>query len=590
MIIGLETRDDKELEAKANALLRDPSDAVKTALYYGSKIKEAIQSNTIFFEADGGNSISGFPQKMFEACVADKRFNNYTFIWSVSKKVDTKVFEEKYPSIQVIRGKGNKYKEALATSENIVTDTKLPYYFFKREEQEYIRFFEEKFYAGCREYSPTENIDQRRMVIKDLLNTSFLCSFDSEMTKNMLKINYNLDTAYCGNIVEIKDKYENCLNDLLWEILSDKEISDSIRCKTNKKRVVIYADFNASEWWQKRLIRVVNQIDFDQYDITVISKVVRGDFGIKSLESLDSRVRVLMRSGHMNVTTDKYRIYDYLQRGYLALENSNEIGQKISKSTLEDEWKRMTGKTSFDIGIMCDSNLKDQNGIWNELFCRGPIQKKYFVCWENLRDEKTRGEASPDMNIYLERYINAISNFDKILFVSMSEKKYFDDNFSEYKLQSSVFPDFLPKDFSSNLEEPMDTCVYQSEKYLILNQQGSSRLKTISIVKEPSKDKYNCISNITSYSKECMNRLLEKFCSVKAKKENAKLYLIDGIGFMKEADYEQIRNDKVLNGNVFVICGIDLKQNYIQKFQEYIVFDEEGEEDLYKEFISSNNR
>lgn len=46
--------------------------------------------------------------------------------------------------------------------------------------------------------------------------------------------------------------------------------------------------------------RILDDIDYQKYDITLVSQIVRNAAQIKVLQALNKNIRILMRSGHMN--------------------------------------------------------------------------------------------------------------------------------------------------------------------------------------------------------------------------------------------------------------------------------------------------
>lgn len=129
----------------------------------------------------------------------------------------------------------------------------MPYYFMARKEQIYIRLFEDSFYEDIQEYSTKENIDQRRMVIRDLLNASYIFSRDSKMTEEYLKENYQLRSIYSGEIIEMDKVDPEKFSQILEQICKNEKIENTVTCKDEKKKILIYADYRGAKWWHSML-------------------------------------------------------------------------------------------------------------------------------------------------------------------------------------------------------------------------------------------------------------------------------------------------------------------------------------------------
>ena len=50
---------------------------------------------------------------------------------------------------------------------------------------------------------------------------------------------------------------------------------------------MIYADYRGAKWWHPMLKRILDDIDYQKYDITLVSQIVRNAAQIKVLQALN---------------------------------------------------------------------------------------------------------------------------------------------------------------------------------------------------------------------------------------------------------------------------------------------------------------
>ena len=118
------------------------------------------------------------------------------------------------------------------------------------------------------------------------------------------------------------------------------------------------------------LKRILDDIDYQKYDITLVSQIVRNAAQIKVLQALNKNIRILMRSGHMNAEKEEYVKYHCMIGKYLELNNYQELRQEISRDTIQNEWYRIFGEASFDKVIVCDNMAQKQMGFCKAIFQR----------------------------------------------------------------------------------------------------------------------------------------------------------------------------------------------------------------------------
>lgn len=95
-----------------------------------------INQELLFFESFNGR-YSCSPKAIFEAVVSDERYSDTQFVWAVSKELDewSQYKLKSYPNMKLVIYGSAQYKDALSKAKVIVTNSRLPRYFVKKESQ-----------------------------------------------------------------------------------------------------------------------------------------------------------------------------------------------------------------------------------------------------------------------------------------------------------------------------------------------------------------------------------------------------------------------------------------------------------------------
>lgn len=567
----------EEAKIRVTALMDSKRDTLKEALEFGEGLRKPLQERQIVFESANGKDMEGIPFQLFQIMKEEKCFNKYTFVWCITSK---KMFDkyqkmyEKNKNIVIHFGRNSVYRELLAVSKFIITENRLPYYYVRRNGQRYLNTGSESCYKEETWKSRNNKISLKRQIIKDFLNTSHLLSISPEMTKNFYRDKNQLDTLYSGEILEVscldKENLKTCIN----YFITNKAGQDlKIRTlQTNKKKILISAKYNKSEWWQRRIARLIESIDYSKFDVTLLTKVVRDDKGVKALESLNHNVRILMRSGYMDMLENEFESYYCIDKCYLDLSNPVEYFSKISKETIHLEWRRLLGTDKFDIAALCDNELKDHMGFWQMMYKEAQIDKKVFLNWEDLSSQVDNMDHKDKEDSRILRFIQNLNMFDKVFFISKEERdrnQHLFSSFEDDKL--GVIDDKLTENFLKEIK--MKICHYRGEEFAVLHEEGNDLLKTLAVCAIPKEGFYNIITNINSFSDETVKYLLTKFKEVYDKRVDARLYIFDGLCHLQDK-YNQILRNFGIENVVHIIENQEMTLFYLKKCQAFIKISE----------------
>lgn len=204
------------------------------------------------------------------------------------------------------------------------------------------------------------------------------------------------------------------------------------KIETDKTKILIYGGGFLNNGITAAAISLLNTIDFDKYDVTLI------DHGTHIKESkqhhmqkVDPRVHHIFRFGTWNATlTDLYRHVFFLKTG----------SQTLAPVTMyEQEFERMTGLTEFDIGI----DFGGYSPFWAALFAFGNFKRKSIYLHSDMEQEvgkkvKNRYPHRQNLKVIFSLY----DRFDKVISVSKlaheENRKNLSQHVSDYRKMDYV--------------------------------------------------------------------------------------------------------------------------------------------------------
>ena len=123
----------EEAKKRASAMLESKSDALGESIEFGEASRCPVEDKKIFFESSSGKSMSGIPFKIFEELLKDNRFKSYKYVWLITSKQEynrVKKKYSKYKNLIFLQHRDRKFRKVLATAGFLISDTRLPYYWY----------------------------------------------------------------------------------------------------------------------------------------------------------------------------------------------------------------------------------------------------------------------------------------------------------------------------------------------------------------------------------------------------------------------------------------------------------------------------
>lgn len=206
---------------------------------------------------------------------------------------------------------------------------------------------------------------------------------------------------------EYREKYEAmqawcCVNrdghaaDRVLDAVFLNKSTDTIDCRNGKKKWLIMADFGKSFAHMTPLIQWFSTVDYDKYDITLMSSDPKSKAQKRLLEySVDPRVRILVNDKSPNAKQGiKKKMLAKLRKRRI------DIATAAKLYTDSNEWQRLVGDAQFDKLVLVQPTRTPLE--WLALSYDAPVKNKVL-----LRRE------CPGHSIYEEEPMTA--HFDRII-------------------------------------------------------------------------------------------------------------------------------------------------------------------------------
>ncbi|MFC0299504.1 CDP-glycerol glycerophosphotransferase family protein [Virgibacillus soli] len=316
-----------------------------------------------------------------------------------------------------------------------------------------------------------------------------------------------------------------------------KSASYCYQTTTDKTKILIYGGGFLNNGITSSLISLLNLIDYNEYDITLI------DHGTNTkkakwnnMRKLNKHVHHIFRVGTWNASlADLYRHTLFLQSGNL---------ETAPKQMYQNEFNRMTGLTKFDIGI----DFGGYSPFWAAIFAFGNFKKKNIYLHSDM-DKETSKKVN---NHYPHRQnlkviFSLYQLFDKVLSVSKLTHKKNRKNLLQYipkpvgkmdyvinaidykhilSMKSKSIQYEFGEDLTSNKTKDNDFSKEMSSEFLHLGTEPPS-------YPLPQKDDVNFITIGRLSPEKDHEKLLNAFSHIAADKNNIKLYIV-GEGALEE--------------------------------------------------------
>lgn len=158
-----------------------------------------------------------------------------------------------------------------------------------------------------------------------------------------------------------KEKYERerkwaCGNDdgkvcerVIEKIIVQQDFSGLITCDhKSKKKILLYSGDLQPGKTRSDLENWINSLNYDKYDVTLIVPHTATENVLDWIRSVDSRVRVLRRTGKIAVTANNYKNADILEKELISEKEYKQDKKAELIELCKIEMRRTVGQIHFD--------------------------------------------------------------------------------------------------------------------------------------------------------------------------------------------------------------------------------------------------
>ncbi|MCM3023719.1 CDP-glycerol glycerophosphotransferase family protein [Weizmannia ginsengihumi] len=318
-------------------------------------------------------------------------------------------------------------------------------------------------------------------------------------------------------------------------IFRGKSTSNIYKVKNYKKNILMYCGGFLNNGITTSAINLLNNIDYDLYNVIVIEKGKLNDISKENFNRLNKNVKKIYRSGNMNITIKEYYKHNYILKKGLT---NKKLHEYIPKDLYKREFTRIFGNVKFDIVI----DFSGYVPFWSLLFSFGNFSRKIIYQHNDMLAEyhkiiNNRYKHRSKMNIIFPIY----KYFDKIVSVSKHTMNLNFKNLKKYTPNDKVA-------FVHNCIDPRKIFKQIDQKELFKNHFEKKGLQVNSIPL-PEKRHINFVNMGRLSPEKDQEKLIRSFSKIAERYSNTRLYII-GEGILeyklKQLSFDLGIDDKVI--------------------------------------------
>ncbi|MCY1039559.1 glycosyltransferase [Staphylococcus nepalensis] len=231
----------------------------------------------------------------------------------------------------------------------------------------------------------------------------------------------NILTQYNDNYRAYQQKFANYDDGHVTERVVNKVFNTTQQRKekqqNRKERLLIYPGGMKPNGITTSMMNLLENMDYDRYDITIYLGFNRNKDVVDNLKSLNENVRVILRKGPLLATTmEYYRNLLVRNRGI-----KSKIEEKIYPNELyEREFRKVFGNSEFDVVI----DFSGYAMFWSELLLASNAKRKLIYLHSDMKmdmERKVNGVRPHYTN--LKGVMSLYPYYDKLVSVSEVTKQ-----------------------------------------------------------------------------------------------------------------------------------------------------------------------
>lgn len=369
----------------------------------------------------------------------------------------------------------------------------------------------------------------------------------------VLNIN-NVSEKYIDNYKKFQNEYVPYENGKVTESLVKAMFKkDSIKNVSKKEKILIYPGGMRNNGITTSAINLLENIDYDKYDVTIFIGNTSNVEVLKNLEEVNDNARIILRKGPLlATTTEKYRDAFIKNRG---LET---VVTRILYPELayQREFRKIFGNSNFDYVV----DFSGYSMFWPKILLGTKSKKKIIYLHSDILSDMNRTvNGKKPHYINLKGVASLYHRFDHLVSVSEETKKINFKNLSTpytcNKFTSSMNTINIKK-INTLVEKDSDFLEVEKEKYLLINR--DNEIERVQF----NTDDYNVMAMGRLSPEKGFDILINAFKGIVEKNNKAKLFIL-GDGPLK-LSLENLIKKLNLEDNVYLV-GQKSNPFYIMK-------------------------
>lgn len=512
------------------------------ALYSNAVNDFNIDENIIFYESGFGKNTTAGPYSMFRTLYQDRKYKNYTHIWSL-ESLSGEVYNafKRKKNVKFVIRKSKEYFEFLAKAKYVINNRQMPFYYGRRDGQYYIRlvqkfddFMFKKRYFSIKEMNYLRNLYQASHIV-----------FDNEKIKEKVMSVDRFGDTYTGNILvhEIKkwdavhekpSKFAEIIGEAV--ILSDKNSPFEKNNISQKKNILFYPGKMQPGGLTNSMISFLNMIDYNKNRVYFVADKTNSQEEQEQFERINPKAAVFVRYGTSGYQEDEYVDVQKLDKSGLE----NDAGKEKMEGFYRREIKRICGRDSFD----CAIDFSGFELFWSCLTGYSNSKKKHIFMHTDMKKEAERMmEADEIKGTRLLNLFSLYPLFDRILAVSsgcLEINKEILNEETRCKMDF-IFDGADASEILNLAENQTHEISVDGNEYSVVEEKNTGHRIHLNGYRRVAKDKYNfiCIGKLSE--EKDYGAILESFFQAKKKNSNLALYIV-GEGEEQKSIESQISN------------------------------------------------
>lgn len=392
------------------------------------------------------------------------------------------------------------------------------------------------------------NPEELGELVKELPETAKLCSEKYQRIRKLV----------CA-----KDDGRVCER-IVGRIFQNRPSQGKIKCdRCDKIKLLFYGGVLVTNGIEHSFMTLLQQIDYEKFDVTVITRKGKDRLAEERIEHLPKEVRVLYHDISVSATAEEYA------RHQLIMEHGLDAGVRAPAAMYEREIRRMTGHAKFDYVI----EFTGYSTYFSVLFSFFPGAKKLIWMHNNLKREIERGnQGGRDVGAALRVCFSAYPYMDWIVGCSKSVMEINRKNLGTEKTQKKFTYARNLVSYDRIIHEPKEPFYQQSDRdayYIRQPAEGNPISVEIEALRMPRQDKVNFVTIGRLSPEKNQENLILAFAKLYRERPDIRLYIL-GEGMLRE-QLEAVVEKEGLEGIVNLVGILQAPFQFMKSCQCFIL-------------------